>query len=69
MAETGKIEIDLIKLVDGTRLLRLTDPKSGMAIERKLNAVRPVREQQKQLHDIFRVAVARAQAGDDAAVT
>jgi len=34
MVEREKIQIDLIKLVGGERLLRLTEPQSGLALER-----------------------------------
>lgn len=61
MVDDAKIEMDMIKLVDGARLLRLTDAKSGLALERKLDPSRPVHEQRTELGDIFQVAVARAQ--------
>jgi hypothetical protein len=61
MAEAGNIEVELIKLADGARLLRFADTKSGLALERKLDPARPVHEQQKELGDIFQAAVARAQ--------
>lgn len=61
MAGTGTVEIDLIKLGDGARLLRLTDERSGLALERKLDPARPVHEQRKELGEIFQAAVACAQ--------
>jgi len=61
MVDASKIEIDLVKLIDGARLLRLTDRKSGLVLERKLDPARPVHDQRKELGDIFQAAMARAQ--------
>jgi len=57
----AKMEIDLIKLRDGSRLLRFTDRRSGVSVERKLDPVQSVSEQKKKLGDVFQAAVARAQ--------
>ena len=61
MAGPQKVQIELIKLADGARLLRFTDRTSGLSVERKLDTDRPVAEQRKQLGDVFQAAVARAQ--------
>ena len=61
MAANDQPQIDLIKLVDGARLLRFTDSKSGVSVERKLDAAGPVAEQTRQLREVFDAAVARAQ--------
>jgi hypothetical protein len=55
------VQIDLIKLADGARLLRFTDRASGLSVERKLDSARSVDEQKKQLGEVFAAAVARAQ--------
>jgi hypothetical protein len=34
MVDLEKVQLDLIKLVDGERLLRLTDPRSGLSLEK-----------------------------------
>jgi hypothetical protein len=61
MRDAENVQIDLIKLADGGRLLRFTDRTSGLSVERKLDAARPVNEQKKQLGEVFAAAVARAQ--------
>ncbi len=61
MADAQKVQIELVKLADGTRLLRFTDDKSGVSVERKLDGGRSVDQQKKQLAEVFKAAVARAQ--------
>ncbi len=62
MFDRGKIQIDLIKLAEGGRLLRVTEPQSGLSLERKIDNKRPIHDQKRQLIEIFEVTVARAQA-------
>lgn len=54
-------QVDLIKLADGARLLRFTDARSGVSVERKLDSTSSVVEQKRQLGEVFEAAVARAQ--------
>jgi hypothetical protein len=61
MLNADNVQIDLIKLADGARLLRFTDRSSGLSVERKLDSARSVDEQKKQLGEVFAAAVARAQ--------
>jgi hypothetical protein len=61
MPDARKMEIELVKLADGARLLRFTDVRSGVSVERKLDAGRSVDKQKKQLAEVFEAAVARAQ--------
>ncbi len=61
MPASDNIQADLIKLADGARLLRFTDAKSGVSVERKLDPTRPVAEQKRKLGEVFHAAVARAQ--------
>lgn len=61
MLDAENIQVDLIKLADGARLLRFTDATSGLSVERKLDASRSVAEQKRQLGEVFQAAVARAQ--------
>jgi hypothetical protein len=61
MRDPANVQIDLIKLADGARLLRFTDRTSGLSVERKLDAARSVHEQKQQLGEVFQAAVARAQ--------
>jgi hypothetical protein len=62
MADREKIQIDLIKLTDGGRLLRLTDPGSGMSLERRIDGTQSVRDQKERLLGVFEAALARAEA-------
>lgn len=61
MLNADNVQIDLIKLADGARLLRFTDRSSGLSVERKFDSARSVDEQKKQLGEVFAAAVARAQ--------
>ncbi len=47
MVDRKNIQIDLIKLMGGERLLRLTEPQSGLALEKKLNPKKPSRAKRK----------------------
>ena len=55
------IQIELIKLADGVRLLRLTEPTSGLAVERRLDRKLPVRAQKEALAKVFQAALEQAQ--------
>lgn len=57
VANPDEIQIDLIKLADGSRLLRLTEPKSGLTLERKLSANGAVHEQKEALLSVFEAAL------------
>jgi hypothetical protein len=61
MPDGENVQIDLIKLAGGVRVLRFTDRASGLSVERKLDSARPVNQQKKQLREVFEAAVARAQ--------
>ena len=61
MIDRSKIQIDLIKLVSGERLLRLTEPQSGLSLEKKLEAKQPVVRQKERLIAVFKAALARAE--------
>jgi hypothetical protein len=60
MADTDKIQIDLVKLVGGDRLLRLTEPESGLTLEQKLDPQLPVVHQKERLLNVFQAALAKA---------
>ena len=62
MVDRNRIQIDLIKLVSGERILRLTEPESGLALEKKLDAHQPVVRQKERLIGVFEAALARAEA-------
>jgi hypothetical protein len=60
MIGRDKIQMELIKLKGGERLLRLTEPQSGLSLERKLDSNRPIVDQKKQLLSVFEAALAQA---------
>ena len=60
MIDREKIQIELIKLNGGDRLLRLAEPGSGLSLERKLDAQRPVVDQKQELLTVFEAALAKA---------
>ena len=61
MIDLSTIQIDLVKLVNGERLLRLTEPQSGLSLEKKLDAKQPVVRQKQRLLGVFEAALARAE--------
>jgi hypothetical protein len=48
MPDRGKIQIDLIKLAEGGRLLRVSEPQSGLSLERKMDNERSVHDQKRR---------------------
>ena len=60
MASRENIQINLVKLIGGERLLRLTDPESGLALEKKLDPKQPVVRQKERLLGVFEAALAKA---------
>ena len=60
MLGSQNIQIDLIKLVGGERLLRLTEPGSGLALEKKLDPEKSVARQKQTLLAAFEAALAKA---------
>ena len=54
------IQITLLKLKDGSRLLRLTEAETGLALERILNPDRPLLVQKQQLNTLFQSMIQRA---------
>lgn len=61
MIDRAKIQIDLIKLASGERLLRLTEPSSGLSLEKKLDAGQPVVRQKERFLGVFEAALTRAE--------
>ena len=55
------IQIELIKLATGARLLRLTESTSGLAPERTLDPNVPVSAQKEALAKVFQAALDQAQ--------
>jgi hypothetical protein len=62
MVDRDKIQFDLIKLVSGERILRLTEPQSGLSLEKKLAPADAVVRQKEKLLRVFEAALARAEA-------
>ena len=61
MVDRDKIQFDLIKLANGGRILRLTEPRSGLALEKKLAPADAVVRQKKKLLHAFEAALARVE--------
>ncbi|MCX6905348.1 MAG: hypothetical protein NTW03_18090 [Verrucomicrobia bacterium] len=61
MNDRSQIQIDLIKLVSGERILRLTEPEPGLSLEKKLNPAEAVARQKERLLRVFEGALAQAQ--------
>jgi len=61
MVDRKNIQIDLIKLMGGERLLRLTEPQSGLSLEKKLDPKKPVASQKEKFLGVFDAALARAE--------
>ncbi len=61
MINQSKIHIELIKLVSGERLMRLTEPESGLTIERKLDPKQAVVRQKERLLGVLEAALARSE--------
>jgi hypothetical protein len=61
MADQSKIQFDMIKLLNGERILRLIDPQSGQSLEKKLIPAEAVVRQKDRLLQVFEAALARAE--------
>ena len=61
MGHRNKIQVDLIKLVSGERLIRLSYLPLGLALEKKLDPKQAVIRQKEQLFSVFEAALAKAE--------
>jgi hypothetical protein len=61
MDRRREIQVDLIKLVGGERLLRMTYGPLGLALEKKLDPDEAVVRQKNRLFAVFEVALAKAE--------
>ena len=59
MGQSDDIQVDLVKLQNGERLLRLTDILSGLVLEKKLDPEKAVVMQKKRLYEAFAAALVR----------
>jgi hypothetical protein len=48
-----EIEILLPKLADGARVLRLSEPQSGLCLEKRLDAQEPVARRKERWRQVF----------------
>jgi len=61
MVDRDKIQFDLVKLLNGERLLRLTEPQSGLTLEKKLAPTDAVVRQKEKLLRALEAALARVE--------
>jgi len=61
MSHRDKIEVDLIKLIGGERLIRLTYSPLGLVLEKKLDSEQPMFRQKERLFGVFEAALAQAE--------
>jgi hypothetical protein len=61
MDHREQIEVDLVKLADGNRLLRMSYAPLGLVLEKKLDANQAVARQKASLFGIFEAALAKAE--------
>ncbi len=54
-----EIQIDLVKLADGSRLLRLSEAASRLCLEKRLDPSASVLRQKKHWLDVFRDLLTR----------
>jgi hypothetical protein len=59
--QTDNIQITLLSLKDGSRLLRLSEPETGLALERALNPSGSVIRQNQQLKALFESMIQHAE--------
>jgi hypothetical protein len=64
MAGNGQIQFDLVKLLNGERILRLTDPQSGLSLEKKLSPKDAVAQQKDRLLQVFAATLLSAEKVD-----
>jgi hypothetical protein len=61
MGHRNQIQVDLIKLVRGERLMRLTYPPLGLVLEKKLDPQQAVVREKERLFGMFEAALAQAE--------
>jgi hypothetical protein len=59
MSAKRQIEIELVKLTNGDRLLRLSEAASGLCLEKKLDSHKPVVKQKDRLRKTFEAILSR----------
>jgi hypothetical protein len=48
-----EIELLLLKLSDGNRILRFSEPQSGLSLEKRLESQEPVARQKQRWMEVF----------------
>ncbi len=61
MNHRSKIQVDLIKLVSGERLLRLAYPPLDLVLEKKLDPLQALVPQKERLFGVFEAALVQAE--------
>jgi hypothetical protein len=59
MKSTPPYDIELLKLPDGSRLIRVSDPATATALERRLDPAKAVAKQKNAVVDALRSLLAR----------
>jgi hypothetical protein len=59
MPTERKIQMELIKLASGDRLLRLSEPASGLCLEKKLDPQQAIVRQKERLWKTFEAVLSR----------
>lgn len=57
MNSPAPFQIELLKLADGTRLLRVSDPLTATALERRLDPTQPVTRQKEAVDRALRAVL------------
>jgi hypothetical protein len=53
------IEMLLLKLADGARVLRISEPESGLCLEKRLDAAQSVARQKQRWKNVFSAMLER----------
>lgn len=61
MDHRDKIQVEMVKLVGGDRLIRLSYPPLGLVLEKKLDPAKPVVRQRENLLAVFEAALTEAE--------
>jgi hypothetical protein len=56
MADHKRVQFDLVKLLNGERIIRLTDPQTGLSLEKKLKPAEAVVRQKDRFLQVFEAA-------------
>ena len=65
MDHADKIQTELVRLVNGKRVLRLSYPPLALALEKKVDPKLSVANQKKRLFGIFEAALVQAELNAD----